>query len=169
MTKAMTIDELLHAAGATMAPRHERRRHLATFRRTADHLRTGFRDRSEYRGGFFMPQRPGKDRLTPKQLDERARRRAGELIQTMAAASKVMSRNEFIRAFDRRAPHANRSTASRLHVDREPVKERALKAYLDGLANNAAGKSANGKRSLFHPDYLRRDPSHQEPPLALAA
>lgn len=163
-TTNMTPIDQIAAAGRPVS-RAERRRMVKAATKQFDYSRSGFVDSAVY-----APSAPVERHkpFTPEQLHARAVER--QIIRTHRnkAAHAILSQHEMGRLFDDRAPHANRSTAEHRHYERRPARERAREMFEAGVANNLAGKSADGRRSLCHRDFLRREPQ-QEAPLAMAA
>lgn len=135
-----------------LPPRPDRRRGLAAVRRQAGYDKSGFDDRSRY-AGTMLKQRVNLDGtphplpFTPDELHTRAVTRRDRTTAMVVALGrmKIISTHELERRLDTRAPHANRSTAERLHRDRRPAKLRSQAAFLRGAINNLRGLHANGK------------------------
>lgn len=141
-------------------PRAERRRQLADHRRQERYAESGHVDRVRPaptidRGIYDENGNPLARPLSADDIHKRAvARRDRDLATYKGLAMAGVTRHELGRIFDRRAPHANRSTAERRHSDRRTERAKANLAYATGLLNNAKGLHANGKQMPLH--YLNR-------------
>jgi hypothetical protein len=161
----MTQTNTIQTAPEALPTRADRRRAAKAEQKRADYAKSGFVDRAAYHPLAFWKQRPGKDRFTPEQIDARAQARANHRIRFFEVASHHISQNELLRLMDTRAPHANRSTPDRKHLDRSASDKRARDLYLAGLAR---------PQPIHHMHSVARRRAwaaqfNQEAPLALAA
>lgn len=117
--------------------RAERRRIEAEARRAKRYGKSGFIDRAVYAPNSVKPQRPGKERFTPDQLQQRAIERR-DFYRRLAQA--------YGRPQTNRAPHAPTGTPERRHKDRSDAKARAEAAFLAGLKKTQPKKYLNASR-----------------------
>lgn len=181
-TNQMTPEQIAEAR--KLPKRADRRRFVADVRRQARYDETGHRDVATYvpfqptnsrydRGGIDdmgNPRHPHP--FTPAELMARAHARTTHSVRFIQAALKshAISVHESLRLSDRRAPHAQRSTAERPHLDRSKGDERRKLAFWTGVFNNANGLTANGKHDLAERyGHSSRTVRNQEAPLAMAA